>query len=277
MLQPYRCLRTFTQTTDGIGFPTGLCEAKQRRSQEKGQDALHILGGSRVFFFLPFFLFENKHVVVPKPFHILKGRQSTNLWIGRPGTPVTNVISPWHRGFKPIQPPTHRPPLRLCHYNPQAGFLLPRWAGDSMCEQNSAARAAGRNYYLFPSMTIDVWTVRVLSHCMNTFEVWGDWTARVKKKTKKTQVCVVFLFYLFNIWFISSSYYPERLYLQWKNKCFFFCFFLFSRLIKRVLFCFSARESKHVGCCVVCWLHAHRQTKVTEEVDDCLRFPLSRY
>lgn len=129
------------------------------------------------FFFL--FLFENKHVALPKPFHILKGRQSTNLWIGRPGTPVTNVISPWHRGFKPIQPPTHRPPLRLCHYNPQAGFLCPRWAGDSMCEQNSAARAAGRNYYLFPSMTIDVWTVRVLSHCMNTFEVWGDWTAKV--------------------------------------------------------------------------------------------------
>lgn len=129
--------------------------------------------------FFPFFLFENKHAAVPKPFHILKGRQSTNLWIGRPGTPVTNVISPWHRGFKPIQPPTHRPPLRLCHYNPQAGFLLPRWAGDSMCEQNSAARAADRNYYLFPSMTIDVWTVRVLSHCMNTFEVLGDGTAKV--------------------------------------------------------------------------------------------------
>lgn len=116
---------------------------------------------------------------------------------------MTNVISPWHRGFKPIQPPTHRPPLRLCHYNPQAGFLLPRWAGDSMCEQNSAARAADRNYYLFPSMTIDVWTVRVLSHCMNTFEVLGDGTAKVLKKTKKkTLGCVVFFwFFLFNIVF----------------------------------------------------------------------------
>lgn len=153
---------------------------------------------SEAVFFFPF-LFENKHVVVPKPFHILKGRQSTNLWIGHPGTPVTNVISPWHRGFKPIQPPTHRPPLRLCHYNPQAGFLLPRWAGDSMCEQNSAARAAGRNYYLFPSMTIDVWTVGVLSHCMNTFEVLGDWTAKVLKKKKKrthTGLCC-FFFILF--------------------------------------------------------------------------------
>lgn len=50
-------------------------------------------------------VFENKHAAVPKPFHILKRRQSTNLWIGRPGTPVTNVISAWHRGFKPIQPP----------------------------------------------------------------------------------------------------------------------------------------------------------------------------
>lgn len=105
----------------------------------KGQDALRILGGTG---------FENKHAAVPKPFHILKRRQSTNLWIGRPGTLVTNVISVWHRGFKPIQPPTHRPLLRLCHYNPQAGFLLPRWAGDSMCEQNSTARAASRNYYL---------------------------------------------------------------------------------------------------------------------------------
>lgn len=85
---------------------------------------------------------KNKHAAVPKPFHILKRRQSTNLWIGRLGTPVTNVISAWHRGFKPIQPPTHRPLLRLCHHNPQAGFLLPRWAGDSMCEQNSSARAA---------------------------------------------------------------------------------------------------------------------------------------
>lgn len=50
-------------------------------------------------------VFENKHAAVPKPFHILKRRQSTNLWIGRPGTLVTNVISVWHRGFKPIQPP----------------------------------------------------------------------------------------------------------------------------------------------------------------------------
>ena len=106
----------------------------------RGQDAPLILGGAGL---------ENKHAAVPKPFHILKRRQSTNLWIGRPGTPVTNVISAWHRGFKPIQPPTHRPLLRLCHHNPQAGFLLPRWAGDSMCEQNSSARAARRNYYLF--------------------------------------------------------------------------------------------------------------------------------
>lgn len=98
-------------------------------------------------------VFKNKHAAVPKPFHILKRRQSANLWIGHPGTPVTNVISAWHRGFKPIQPPppppTHRPLLRLCHYNPQAGFLSPRWAGDSTCEQNSPARAASRNYYLF--------------------------------------------------------------------------------------------------------------------------------
>lgn len=94
-------------------------------------------------------VFENKHAAVPKPFLILKRRQSTNLWIGRPGTLVTNVISAWHSGFKPIQPPTHRPLLRLCHHNPQAGFLLPRWAGDSMCEQNSYARAARRNDYLF--------------------------------------------------------------------------------------------------------------------------------
>lgn len=187
--------------------------------KKKGQDALHILGG-RVFSFFSLFLFENKHVVVPKPFHILKGRQSTNLWIGRPGTPVTNVISPWHRGFKPIQPPTHRPPLRLCHYNPQAGFLLPRWAGDSMCEQNSAARAAGRNYYLFPSMTIDVWTVRVLSHCMNTFEVLGDWTAQVlKKKQTHTQGCEVVVFIYLILSF--SFYYPVRLYLQWETNVFY--------------------------------------------------------
>lgn len=95
----------------------------------KGQDALLILGGTG---------FENKHAAVPKPFHILKRRQSTNLWIGRLGTPVTNVISAWHRGFKPIQPPTHRPLLRLCHHNPQAGFLLPRWAGDSICVSKTA-------------------------------------------------------------------------------------------------------------------------------------------
>lgn len=127
------------KTTDAADFNV-LVWGQALVLLRKGQDAHRILGGTG---------FENKHAAVPKPFHILKRRESTNLWIGRPGTLVTNVISAWHRGFKPIQPPTHRPLLRLCHYNPQAGFLLPRWAGDSMCEQNSTARAASRNYYLF--------------------------------------------------------------------------------------------------------------------------------
>lgn len=133
----------------------------------KGQDAVCIRGGTG---------FENKHAAVPKPFHILKRRRSTNLWIGRPGTLVTNVISAWHRGFKPIQPPTHRPLLRLCHYNPQAGILLPRWAGDSMCEQNSTARAASKKLLFILGMKIEA---GVLSYCMYTFEVWGDVTPKL--------------------------------------------------------------------------------------------------
>lgn len=193
----------------------------------KGQDALLILGGTG---------FENKHAAVPKPFHILKRRQSTNLWIGRPGTPVTNVISAWHRGFKPIQPPTHRPLLRLCHHNPQAGFLLPRWAGDSMCEQNSTARAARRNYYLFLA-----WQWRFgqseCCHIVCTHLRFGEMQFQRYKTTVEDGLC-------FHIrpYFLPVS---VRVYLGRGNKRF------LSWLIKSVS-PFFLSESKHFWSAVWC-------------------------
>jgi len=130
---------------------------------------------------------------------------------------VTNVISAWHRGFKPIQPPTHRPPLRLCHHNPQAGFLLPRWAGDSMCEQNSTARAAGGHYYLFPGMTKEGRAVGVLSYCTNTFQVRRDVIPKVQKYCRRW-----IMFFKIFFTFIGESVSMKR------KQCFFFVRLLFS-------------------------------------------------
>lgn len=93
--------------------------------------------------------------------------------------------------------------------------------------------------------------------------IWGFGRLNCKgiKKKCHTHTGLCSFFYLFNNVF-SSFYYPERLYVvvsAMGNKC-----FLFSRLIKMVSFCFSVRESKYVCRWVVCWLHVHKQTKVTE-------------
>lgn len=77
-------------------------------------------------------------------------------------------------GSDPIQPPLYRPLLRLCHHNPQAGPLLPKRAGDSMCEQNSQCKGSKEELLFILGMATEVWTVNVLSHCMYTFGFWGD-------------------------------------------------------------------------------------------------------
>lgn len=98
-------------------------------------------------------------------------------------------------GSNPFSPPTHRPLLRLCHYNPQAGFLSPRWAGDSMCEQNSPARAASRNYYLFLAWKL---SLASQSAVMVYVHVWGEGrSAKKKKKLSMLDYILIFRFYLF--------------------------------------------------------------------------------
>lgn len=77
-------------------------------------------------------------------------------------------------GSDPIQPLLYRPLLRLCHHNPQAGFLLPKRAGDSMCEQNSQCKGSKEELLFILGMATEVWTVNVLSYCMYTFGFWGD-------------------------------------------------------------------------------------------------------
>lgn len=91
----------------------------------------------------------------------------------------------------PNPPPTHRPLLRLCHYNPQAGFLSPRWAGDSTCEQNSPARAASRNYYLFLA-----WQLSLDSRSVVTLYVlvWGLGRSASRGLKKHCQRRITFWF-----------------------------------------------------------------------------------
>ena len=109
---------------------------------------------------------------MPKPFHILKG-SSPLIYEWGAQEPQWQMLS--RRGIEgspPFRPSTHRPLLRLCHHNPRAGVLLLRWAGDSMCELNSIARAARRNCCLFLVWWQRFWTFNVLSYSMYTFGFW---------------------------------------------------------------------------------------------------------